>query len=306
MIVEELISRKDGLNHLLLSDVNNLLMSIQHDFPDFTKVYSIGSSFEGRDINAIELNKEGQGEEDALAEIAEAQIEASKPVVVKKEENKEGFENLDNIALVQLESHEAPKPADSKVKTPGKTVGKHAILMTGATHARELISTTLNIYELLQLLQKGEVQPSDKWKKLLGMNKYIFVPIFNVDGVALIEDQWVKTHKIVGDRKNMDNKVAGCSLGQVDSGVDINRNFGIDFGQVDDILQYQEDEWLEKKADKKRGADPCSTNYPGPAAFSEPETMAYKNFLTQRKDELAFVINMHSNGNAFIYPFNGR
>jgi hypothetical protein len=73
-------------------------------------------------------------------------------VVVKKDENKEGFENLDNIALVQLESHEAPK-----VKTPGKTVGKHAILMTGATHARELISTTLNIYELLQLLQKGEV-----------------------------------------------------------------------------------------------------------------------------------------------------
>jgi len=59
MIVEELISRKDGLNHLLLSDVNNLLMSIQHDFPDFAKVYSIGSSFEGRDINAIELNKEG-------------------------------------------------------------------------------------------------------------------------------------------------------------------------------------------------------------------------------------------------------
>jgi hypothetical protein len=79
-------------------------------------------------------------------------------VVVKKDENKEGFENLDNIALVQLESHEAPKPAvDPKVKTPGKTVGKHAILMTGATHARELISTTLNIYELLQLLQKGEV-----------------------------------------------------------------------------------------------------------------------------------------------------
>ena len=143
------------------------------------------------------------------------------------------------------------------------------------------------------------------------MNKYIFVPIFNVDGVALIEDNWVKSHKIVPDRKNMDNKFAGCKgasgqLAQVDYGVDINRNFGVDFGQVDDILQYQEDEWLEKKSDKNRGSDPCSTNYPGPSAFSEPETVAYKNFLTSRKDELAFVINMHSNGNAFIYPFNGR
>lgn len=314
MIVEELISRKDGLNHLLLSDVNNLLMSIQHDFPDFTKVYSIGSSFEGREINAIELNKEGQGEDDALAEIAEAQIEASKPQPVKKkEDDDEKEEAFKNVELAQVESHdEEPKvqqpAADPKVSKPktGKTVAKHAILMTGATHARELISTTFNIYELLQLLQKGEVQPSDKWKKLLGMNKYIFVPIFNVDGVAYIEEQWVKTHKIAADRKNMDTKDAACSLGQVDMGVDINRNFGVDFGQVDDILQYQDDEWLEKKADKKRGSDPCSTNYPGPAAFSEPETMAYKNFLTSRKDELAFVINMHSNGNAFIYPFNGR
>jgi hypothetical protein len=47
-------------------------------------------------------------------------------------------------------------------------------------------------------------------------------------------------------------------------------------------------------------------NYPGPAAFSEPEAVAYKNFLTQNKNELDFVINVHSNGNSFIYPFNGR
>lgn len=55
-LVESLIVRKDGLNHLLLSDVNNLLMSIQHDFKDITKVYSIGKSFEGRDINVIEID----------------------------------------------------------------------------------------------------------------------------------------------------------------------------------------------------------------------------------------------------------
>jgi hypothetical protein len=28
--------------------------------------------------------------------------------------------------------------------------------------------------------------------------------------------------------------------------------------------------------------------------------------LTQKKSEIDFVINTHSNGNAFIYPFNGR
>jgi hypothetical protein len=60
--------------------------------------------------------------------------------------------------------------------------------------------------------------------------------------------------------------------GGLDIGVDLNRNFAIDFGQVDDILKFQESSWLEKKADKNRGTDPCSTYFPGPAAFSEPET----------------------------------
>ena len=47
-------------------------------------------------------------------------------------------------------------------------------------------------------------------------------------------------------------------------------------------------------------------NYPGPKAASEPETIAFENFLAAHKKELDFVINTHSNGNAFIYPFNGR
>jgi hypothetical protein len=47
-------------------------------------------------------------------------------------------------------------------------------------------------------------------------------------------------------------------------------------------------------------------NYPGPKGASEPETVAFENFLAAHKKELDFVVNTHSNGNAFIYPFNGR
>ena len=50
------MSRKDGLNHLLLTDSDNLLLSIQNDFPSFAKVISIGRSFEGRDINVLQLD----------------------------------------------------------------------------------------------------------------------------------------------------------------------------------------------------------------------------------------------------------
>ena len=34
--------------------------------------------------------------------------------------------------------------------------------------------------------------------------------------------------------------------------------------------------------------------------------MAFRDFLTQKQKEIDFVINTHSNGNAFIYPFNGK
>ena len=55
-VVATLISRPDGLNHLLMSDVDALLADIQTDFPDIAKVYSIGKSSGGRDINVLEIS----------------------------------------------------------------------------------------------------------------------------------------------------------------------------------------------------------------------------------------------------------
>lgn len=42
-----------------MSDVNLLLQSIVNDFPDIAKTYSIGKSYEGRDINVIEITGNG-------------------------------------------------------------------------------------------------------------------------------------------------------------------------------------------------------------------------------------------------------
>ena len=104
--------------------------------------------------------------------------------------------------------------------------------MTGSTHAREMISTSMNIFEILQLLQKGVVKPDPTWVSLLNQNKYIYMPIFNVDGVAFIEKEWT-THKVIpSDRKNMNTQYDpfGCKHTSedgslVDIGVDLNRNF---------------------------------------------------------------------------------
>lgn len=61
----------------------------------------------------------------------------------------------------------------------------------------------------------------------------MFAPILNVDGVNYIEEEWEKTHKIPADRKNMNAGNGACDKSRSpkeDSGVDINRNFGVDFG----------------------------------------------------------------------------
>ena len=61
----------------------------------------------------------------------------------------------------------------------------------------------------------------------------------------------------------------------------------------------------EEAKRKQTTSDPRSMFYTGKQAFSEPESQAYANFLSKHKDEVKFVLNMHSNGNAFIWPYNG-
>jgi hypothetical protein len=59
---------------MLLSDVNNLMRSIAHDFPEIATMYSIGKSFEGRDINVVELTSSPE----AKAAMKKKKAEAAK------------------------------------------------------------------------------------------------------------------------------------------------------------------------------------------------------------------------------------
>jgi hypothetical protein len=285
--VTKVLSRKDGLNHLLLSDMNHLMEKLATEFPAYAKVSSIGKSFEGRDINMLEITAPDVG--------PGSQSLSMQPV--------EGSEQP---------SHPSKKPA---------------IFMTGATHARELISSSINMYKAVKLIQEGVINKNPTYEQYLKDSKFYFVPALNVDGVALIEQNWEKDHKIIPVRKNRDTAGAQ-SLAQAPveaQGVDLNRNFGVQFADSAGHPDFVEDKWIAK-ADKKDDdqslmqmsaseeptkdaksivSDPRSMFYTGKGPFSEPESQAYKNFLTQHQDEIKFVLNMHSNGNAFIWPFNG-
>jgi len=75
-----------------------------------------------------------------------------------------------------------------------------------------------------------------------------------------------------------------------DAGVDLNRNYGVDWG-------------AGNRADYGRGAvdecqDQCGECYRGQFAFSELETQNVKKFLEDNQSKIKFVSNFHSSGNS--------
>ena len=137
------------------------------------------------------------------------------------------------------------------------------------------------------MLHGGIVHSDSHYVDLLAANKYYVVPVVNVDGLADIEKIFLETGEMTTRRKNMNpNNSANCSSDQ--RGVDLNRNYAV----------Y----W-----DKPGGnsPDPCNEAYRGPHPFSEPETMAIRDFLVSHKDEIKFVYNFHAFGNMYLWPYNG-
>lgn len=152
------------------------------------------------------------------------------------------------------------------------------------------------------MIHGGLISQQPKFRNLLAQNIFYVIPVVNPDGVAMVEREFFKTNQIVKKRKNM-NPQAVRSVKEFDclaedSGVDLNRNYGVDWGVGDkDQVGFT----LEDAC-----ADPCGECYRGKSAFSEPETRAVRDFLIAHKNEVKFVSNFHSYGNMWIYPYNGK
>lgn len=106
-----------------------------------------------------------------------------------------------------------------------------AILLTGATHPRELITVQMVMYELLHLLQGGIINQDKDVQQMLGTNRYYFLPVLNPDGLSLIEEyhkgSTQNTH-IIDQRKNQ-NPNGGSACNPETIGVDLNRNYPVDW-----------------------------------------------------------------------------
>lgn len=149
------------------------------------------------------------------------------------------------------------------------------VLYTGMHHAREPIGMQHLLYYMWYLLENYNSDPSIKY--LVDNTEMYFVPVFNVDGYAYN----ISTNPAGGGmwRKNRRNSGSG------NFGVDINRNYGYQWG-YDDIGS---------------SPSPGSEVYRGTAAFSEPETRMMKYFCQNHEFQVA--VNYHSHADLLLSPW---
>jgi len=140
------------------------------------------------------------------------------------------------------------------------------ILVTGTQHAREWASPMVTMGLVDALIRRYDLDPDVK-KVVDALDVYI-IPVVNPDGyVATYNGKRLQ-------RKNMNPK---CN-------VDLNRNWDIWWGMGTPVNGCNEE------------------TYPGTAAFSEPETLAMKQFTSMHK-QIKLCFDYHSAAQQVGYPF---
>lgn len=147
------------------------------------------------------------------------------------------------------------------------------VLYTAHIHAREAITGMQLIYYMWYILENYDIDPEIKY--LVDNSEMYFIPVLNPDGVK--RNQTNSPNGGGMHRKNLRN------VGTTNPGVDLNRNFDIQWGT------------------SGVSANTNNDTYPGPSAASEPETQAFKWFA-EEKDFVA-SLSHHSYGNLLLFPF---
>lgn len=141
------------------------------------------------------------------------------------------------------------------------------LLIIGTQHAREWLSTMACMSLLRSWLDKRKGAVQD-------LPTLTVVPVVNPDGYAFSWDHdrlWRKNRR-------------PSSVKDGRGGVDLNRNWGENWGDQHGASDFPEDD-----------------AYHGEHAFSEPETRAVRDFVN-KKGDVAAMLDVHTFGQWVIYP----
>ncbi|RXJ98420.1 peptidase [Arcobacter sp. CECT 8986] len=145
---------------------------------------------------------------------------------------------------------------------------KPALFFTGTIHAREWIGHELSIEFTKYILKNINIYPT--LKSFLNDATIYIIPCANPDGFTYAQNHfsfWRKNRRL-----NKDGSY----------GIDLNRNFPIGF---------------------EKSTLTTSSIYAGEEPFSEPETIAIKNFI-ETHTNITIALDYHSQGNVFFPAHN--
>ena len=183
----KVLIRKDGLNHILLSDAERIINALGAEFSEIIKVDSIGETWQGRPIHVVSLdatnyftsesavqtddsdkNEAKKSEVDQAAEEALKDLQDVQLLQEDEEEEEEGDPTNKDPKKKEVKKDEKKKevkkdekkkegPKKEEIKEETKSEEKQAnppaILITGAHHARELITIQMVFYTIFKLIQ---------------------------------------------------------------------------------------------------------------------------------------------------------
>lgn len=191
---------------------------------------------------------------------------------VMKELRRIANENPDKVKLISIgktyEGREIPLLRITNNITA--EVKKPIILIDSAIHAREWVSLSTCMWIIQELMGK-DTDPAVN--AFLDSFDFTFMPVLNPDGYDFTweEDRlWRKNRRPVAN---------GCI------GVDLNRNWDYEWGG------------------EGASSDPCKIDYAGPKPFSENETMAFRDWMSDKKDRVVLYLNFHAYGQLWMTPY---
>jgi hypothetical protein len=155
-------------------------------------------------------------------------------------------------------------------------------LFVGQVHAEEVLGVEMVLEYMWRL-----VTHYASYSELIESTQLYFVPTMNPDGLEVLsrglDIHWRKNGyyppELNGDTCNIYPGYGGDSCG-----VDLNRNFGLNWIYGDTLWEW-------------RAATPEPFDYyRGPAAFSEPESQAIRDFAMQIKPAVSVVFHSSNSG----------
>jgi carboxypeptidase T len=153
------------------------------------------------------------------------------------------------------------------------------VMFDSLVHAREHITVEMNLY-LLHLLADN-YGTNTRITRLVNTREIYLVFMVNPDGGE---------YDIAGGVLHSWRKNRQPIPGTTRVGIDINRNFGYQWGCCNGS-----------------SGDPSKDNYRGPSAWYATETVVYRDFVRSRviggKQQLRMIISWHSSGKLILWPY---